>query len=292
MRTLICSDGMPASAAATRLGGVISRSCGAETVLLGIAEKPADETPLQQALEREAHQLRHDSIEPKIVIHAGDPIREIFNETSANEYDLVVIGAQHKGNSGLYWRSAKTYEVIKAIAPPVLVAIGGCETLKRFLVCTGGGAYIDEALTLTGKIAVAIGATITLLHVMAEPPAMYADLVQLEEDLDRLLQSKSELGVNLRRQKELLEKLGAKAEVRIRHGIVIDQVFQEIRVGDCDLVVTGSSRARGVVRHYIMGDLTIRILNRANCPVLVARSGSIQPRSFWTRLKEAFAATS
>ena len=290
MRILICSDGMPASEAATRLGGVISRSCQAETVLLGIVEQPHDENPLRQALEREAQQLRHDSGEPKIVVRAGEPIREIFNETSANEYDLVVIGAQRKGNSGLYWRSEKTYEVIKAIAPPVLVAIGGCETLNRFLVCTGGGAYIDEALKLTGKIAVAVGASITLLNVMAEPPAMYADLMQLEEDLDRLLESKSELGVNLRRQKELLEKLGARAQVRIRHGIVIDQVFQEIRGGDYDLIVTGSSRARGVVRHYIMGDLTIRILNRAECPVLVARAGAIQPRSFWTRLREAFAA--
>ena len=291
MRILICSDGMPASVPATRLAGVISRRCGAETVLLGIVEQPVDETPLRQALEREADELRHDSVEPKIVIRAGEPIREIYNETSANEYDLVVIGAQHKGSSGLYWRSAKTYELIKAITPPVLVAIGECEKLNRFLVCSGGGAYIDEALKLTGKMAVAVTASITLLHVMAEPPAMYADLVQLEEDLDRLLESKSELGTNLRRQKELLEKLGAKAEVRIRHGIVIDQVFQEIRAGNYDLVVTGSTRARGVVRHYIMGDLTRQILNRASCPVLVARAGSLQLRSFWTRLKEAFAGT-
>ena len=292
MRILICSDGMPASAAATRLGGIISRSCKAETVLLGIVEQPRDEIPLREALEREASQLRHDAVAPKVVIRAGEPIREILNETSTSAYDLVVIGAQHKGNSGLYWRSAKTYEVIKAITPPVLVAIGQCETLNRFLVCTGGGAYIDEALDLSGNLAAALNASVTLLHVMAEPPAMYADLVQLEEDLDRLLESKSELGVNLRRQKEKLEKLGAKAEVRIRHGIVIDQVFGEIRGGNYDLVVTGSSRARGVVRHYIMGDLTRQILNRANSPVLVARAGPTQPRSFWKRLKETFAGSS
>jgi hypothetical protein len=37
-------------------------------------------------------------------------------------------------------------------------------------------------------------------------------------------------------------------------------------------VVSGSSRARGTLRHYIMGDLTRSIVNRADCPVLVARS--------------------
>ncbi|HEY4285163.1 MAG TPA: universal stress protein [Chthoniobacterales bacterium] len=290
MRILICSDGMPASAAATRLGGIISHGCAAETVLLGIVEAPPDEAHLRKALEQEAQSLRYNSSEPKIVIRAGEPIREILNETAANSYDLVVIGAQHKGNNGLYWRSAKTYEVIKAIAPPVLVAIGNCEKLKRFLVCTGGREFIDPAVQLTGKLAAALDASMTLLHVMAEPPAMYSDLVALEEDLDQLLQSKSELGLNLRKQKETLERLGVKVEVRIMHGIVIDQVFAEVRRGGYDLVVTGSSQGRGVVRHYIMGDLTRKILNHAECPVLVARGGPSQHAGFLARLKRIFSA--
>jgi nucleotide-binding universal stress UspA family protein len=291
MRILICSDGMPASDTATRFGGVIGRRLGAETVLLGIVENAPDEAALREALQREAQHLRDQPVEPKIVTRAGDPIREILNETSNTTYDLVVVGAQHKSNSGLHWRSEKTYELIKAILPPVLVAIGECDQLKSFLVCTGGREFIDEALKLTSKLAATVGAGVTLLHVMAEPPAMYADLVELEEDLDRLLQSKSELGLNLRRQKETLERLGVKVEVRIRHGIVVDQVFAETRQGNYDLVVTGSTHARGVVRHYIMGDLTRQILNRASCPVLVARAQPVQPRSFWSILKQVFASS-
>ncbi len=144
-------------------------------------------------------------------------------------------------------------------------------------------------MQLTGKVAAAIGASVTLLHVMAEPPAIYADLVRLEEDVNRLLESKSELGLNLHRQKEELERLGVPAEVRVRHGIVIDQVFAEVRQGDHDLIVTGSSQARGMLRHYIMGDLTRSILNRANCPVLVARSGKSKgPISLLASLKRLF----
>ena len=108
---------------------------------------------------------------------------------------------------------------------------------------------------------------------MAEPPAIYVNLVQLEENVDQLLESKSELGTNLLRQKRELERLAVPAEVRLRHGIVIDQVFEEVRAGDYDLIVTGTSQARGLLGHYIMGDLTRSILNRANCPVLVARAG-------------------
>jgi len=63
--------------------------------------------------------------------------------------------------------------------------------------------------------------------------------------------------------------------VRIRHGLALDQIFAEVREGEHDLIVTGTSQARGPFRHYIMGDLTRGILNRADCPVLVARAGKI-----------------
>src|SRR5207248_11245360 len=117
--------------------------------------------------------------------------------------------------------------------------------LKRFLVCTGGKKFIEHAVQFTGKIAAALGASVTLLHVMAEPPAIYPNLVQLEENVDRLLQSESDLGTNLRRQKRELEHLAVPAEVRLRHGIVLDQVADEVRAGNYDLIVTGTSQARG-----------------------------------------------
>jgi nucleotide-binding universal stress UspA family protein len=124
---------------------------------------------------------------------------------------------------------------------------------------------------------------------MAEPPAVYADLVSLEEDVDRLLESRSELGRNLLEQKKELERLGVSAKVRVRHGIVIDQVFEEVPEGDYDLIVTGTSRARGLLRHYIMGDLTRSILNRANSPVLVARAEPAPAgRGFWHSVKKFF----
>jgi nucleotide-binding universal stress UspA family protein len=295
MRILICSDGTDPADNPTRLGGLIAGPCQSETTLLGIAEESSDVEPLRRALESEAEMLRQLEISPQIVIRSGEPIRQILAETTANEYDLAIIGARRKGNGGLYWRPEKTYEVIKAVPPPVLVAIGGCERVQRLLVCTGGKRYIDDAVELAGEIAKCIEGTITLLHVMAEPPAIYADLVRLEEDVDHLLASNSELGRNLRGQKESLEKMGLKVEVRIRHGLALDQIFAEVREGEHDLIVTGTSQARGTFRHYIMGDLTRGILNRADCPVLVARAGKILDHEdaeggFFHRLLHGFGA--
>ncbi len=289
MKILICSDGMPAIDNAIRLTASLARATTAETTLLGIAEKSIDEAPLREALNAEAEFLRGEGVAPEIVLQSGEPVRQILEQTSKAKYDLVIIGSRRTTTSGLYWRTEKTYEVIKLISPPVLVAIGDCSELKRLLVCTGGREYIDDAVKLTGKFAAALGASITLLHVMAEPPVLYADLVALEEDVDLLLESGSELGRNLTNERKQLEALGVSVTVRVRHGNLVDQVFAEAREGNNDMIVTGSSRARGAFTHYIMGDVTRQIVNRADCPVLVARSTTARSTNFWGRLRNVFA---
>jgi nucleotide-binding universal stress UspA family protein len=289
MKILICSDGTSAAESAIQLGGLLAEPLQAQIALLGIAETSGDEQSLREALREQAGSLHGRGVSPDIIVQSGEPVRQILDQTSKGNYDLVVIGARWTGAVGDYWRSTKTYEVIKSVQPPVLVAIGESKQLKRFLVCTGGKEFIEQAVQFTGKLAAATRASVTLLHVMAEPPAMYADLVRLEEDVGQLLESKSELGTNLRRQRRELERLSVSAEVRLRHGIVIDQVFAEAREGDYDLIVTGTSQARGLLRHYIMGDLTRSILNRANVPVLVARAGPPRPaRTLWRAVKGIF----
>jgi len=289
MKILICSDGTSSAETAIQLGGLLAGPLKAETTLLGIAETSEAEQPLRDAFRQHATSLESRGISPEIVVHSGEPIHQILDQTSKSKYDLVIIGARWTGAVGEYWRSRKTYEVIKTVQPPVLVAIGERKELKRFVVCTGGKEFIEQAVHFTGRLAAAVGASVTLLHVMAEPPAMYADLVRMEENVDQLLQSKSELGTNLLRQKRELERLGVSAEVRLRHGIVIDQVFEEVRDGNYDLLVTGTSQARGLLRHYIMGDLTRSIVNRANVPVLVARAGLPKPaRTLWKAVKGLF----
>lgn len=294
MRILICSDGTDPADKPILVAGLMAAPTKAETTLLGIAEKPEDEKPLREALNSEAEKLRRLGASPELIIREGEPIREMLEQTKTKAYDMTIIGARRKASSGPYWRSGKTYEVIKAIPTPVLLATGICETMKSFIVCTGGKKYIDAAVELTAKLASAVGASVTLLHVMAEPPAIYADLMRLEEDVERLLQSGSELGRNLLAQKQSLEKLGILVEVRVRHGFVVDQIFADVSERGHDLIVTGSSPTRGPLGHYIMGDLTREIVNRANVPVLVARSaknGGAPPAGIWSTLKHAFASS-
>lgn len=287
MKFLICTDGSSQAENAIRFGGLIAAACEAEVTLLGISEKDEEEDSIFDSLKRGAQLLKDDGISAEVITKAGDPIEEIVKRTRETAYDLVVIGAVPKGTGGPLMMSAKAYKIIKAVEPPVLVVVGSREKLARVLICSGGEKYIDRAVEFTGGIARALDATVTVLHVMAEPPQVFADLIKMEEDVNLLLHSNSDLGQNLRREKEALERMGVDSEVRLRHGLVISEVFKEISRRDYDLVVTGSSPTGGNLRTYIMGNITREIVNRAACPVLVVR-GQEQPAGIGRTLKDFF----
>ena len=184
---------------------------------------------------------------------------------------MVVIGAVRKEAQGPFWMSSKAYKIIKEINPPVLSVAGEIGAIRKILICSGGKRYIDNAVRLTGEIARSMKASVALLHVLPEPPAIYAHLPRIEETATMLLSSRSELGLNLRHGKEMLESLGVPAEVRVRHGSVLQQILREMHEGNYELVVTGTALSRSL-RTYVLGDISREIVNRAEGAVLVVRS--------------------
>jgi len=271
MKILICSDGSEQAERAMRLGAAIAAGCHAEVTLLGIQESPGASQALLDSLKRGQSFLEDKKIHAELITKSGDPIEEIIKRTRELAYDLVVIGAPRKGSRGAFWMASKTYKLIKEIRSPVLSVAGKTTSISRILICSGGKSYIDDAVRLTGEIARGLEASVTLLHVTSEPPGILAHLPRIEEDTAMLLRSRSELGQNLRREKETLESLSVRTEVKLRHGEVLRQILSETREGNYDLVVTGSALSRSF-RTYILGDITREILNRAACAVLVARS--------------------
>jgi len=279
MKILICSDGSEQAERAMRLGAAISAGCHAEVTLLGIMENAGDSPTLLDSLKRGQALLEDKKIQAELITKSGKPIEEIIKRTQETTYDLVVIGAARKESRGPFWMSSKTYKLIKEIRPPVLSVAGKATSIGRILICSGGKRYIDNAVRLTGEIAQGLGSTVTLLHVTSQPPGILAHLPRMEQDTEFLLRSQSELGQNLRHEKETLESQGVRTEVKLRHGEVLQQILREIRDGNYDLVVTGSALSRSF-RTYILGNISREIVNRAACAVLVARGQQIPSAPF------------
>ena len=175
-------------------------------------------------------------------------------------------------------------KLLESVKIPILVVIGDPPALRRILLCSGGAAYIDTAIKFAGHIAQCVKAKVDLFHVLPETPAMYAELSRLESDAERLLESNSDLGRNLRRQKMLLEQFGVFGEIRLRQGEVVPELLQELHRNDYDLVVTGSSPAEDIFSRYLMSDVVQEIVNRAMRPVLVVRTKQRLLRRFFNEV--------
>ena len=273
MKILFCSDGSIQAENAVRFGASIAAACQAEASVLGIVEKAGQEDAVMQALRRAQEILKEYHLNAELITKAGRPVREIVKRTQEAKYDLVVIGAVRKGTRSPLWMSARAYKIIESVAPPVLVVIGERPALQRILLCTGGTKRAEAAVRFGGEIARCLNATVTLLLVLASPPAVYANLIRVgETSEDQLLQTNSQAGRTLRHQKELLESMGVPCEIRLRHGLVLSEVLEELRRAEYDLVVSGSLPSRNKLRMYALGNITREIVNRADLPVLVARS--------------------
>jgi nucleotide-binding universal stress UspA family protein len=207
MKILFCSDGSIQAENAVRFGALIAAACQAEISILGIVEKTGGEDNVLKALRRAQDILKEYHLSAELITRAGRPVPEIVKCTRETKYDLVVIGATRKGTRGPRCMSARVYKIIESVGPPVLVVIGERPALRSMLLCTGGTQQSDVTVQFAGEIARRLNATVTLLHVLAETPAVYANLIPSEEDVAQLLQSSSKLGRSLRRQKELLDKL-------------------------------------------------------------------------------------
>jgi nucleotide-binding universal stress UspA family protein len=276
MKILFCCDGSRQAEKAVRFGVQIAVACGAKSSILGIAEKVANEDALIKALQRVQDIFKGYYLETELVTRVGSPVREIVKYTNEFHYDLVVIGASRK--NALWrlfdpvWMSVRVYDIIESISPPVLVVIGNPPGLNRILICSSGTEHIDKAVEFAGKIAAAVDAVVNLVHVMPDVPAMYSDLVRFEGNNDRILESNSELGQALRRQKELLEQIGVFGEILVRRGDVVPELLKELKRTEYDLIVSGSLPAKEKLRKYVMGDVAREIVNRAGIPVLVIRT--------------------
>ena len=284
MKILVCSDGSERARRALASAAIIANATKAEITIIGITEIEQGERRLLEALREEAKVFREPDVKMEIVTKFGDPVAEIIRRTQEANYDLVVIGVERRGAQGFFLPSAKAYSIAEAITPPVLVVPVARPTIKRILICSGGGTYIDNAVRFTSKIAKKLSAEVTLLNVTPQPPAMHVTIFRRQENVDALLKSGSALARNLQTEKEILERSGVHAVVKIRHGIVIDQILAEVEQSDSDLVVVGSWPVRDAWRNYAIGNVTRDIVNSTDRPVLVIRSDK-EPASLADRLR-------
>jgi nucleotide-binding universal stress UspA family protein len=274
MRILIFANGILNNNTALNLTCEVVRRTGEVPTLLKVIPPNIERHPpsTEIALTDACQKMDLEKIDVRFRI--GYLPNEIIQEAKEGGYDLLVI-ADHKSNTLTRFLKKPLSEKILGDIPCSLLAIKGEVTneIRRILVCDSGvgkPSLLEQFASRMENLLENIE-NLTILHVMSQisaGPGVRGG--QLRAEAEYLIQEKTLEGEFLARDIETLERFGLKLTPKVRHGLVVDEILEEVENGDYDLVVIGAHPRYGW-QGYLLDDLAQEILTQITRPLLVIR---------------------
>jgi nucleotide-binding universal stress UspA family protein len=151
----------------------------------------------------------------------------------------------------------------------VVIANRPRDEIKQVLICTGGLSLADVVVQTGARLAKALGAKVTLMHVATNVPSMYTGLRPIEETLEELLQTNTPVAQHLRTCAGILNEYEVPSDIKLRHGNTVYEIVREIDLEAYDFIVIGASGASTGVKEWFMGNVTKEIIEFVNIPIMV-----------------------
>ena len=275
-RTLLCSDGSPASATAATMLVSLRLTQDSQTSILGVLEPGHDSTRLERALQDLAAQLEAAGSRPEIRLRRGHAAEEILAEAESSAYDLVVVGAHGLRGLTRFRLGSTASRLARHLTTSLLACRQVPPSVDRILLCISGEEPSAVTLRVGGVVAGSAGATVALMHVMSQVALSWEspsdDLAATGESA---IERKSREGLFLLQGMEALHSAVPAVTVtpRLRHGLVVDEVLAEIRQAGQQLLVIGAHRAPEASGRLapFLDDVADQLLTHAPCSVLIVR---------------------
>jgi nucleotide-binding universal stress UspA family protein len=270
MRILLCTNGSSHTARALEMGVRIAQRVASAVDILVVDEHDREKEARRMA-ETAAADLEETGIAVALRQRTGRVAEEVVRQAKAAPYDLVIIGSRGRRGVVRLLLGSVALHVTEHAPVSVLVVKGHTRDLRQFLVCSSAGPVSEHTVRFAGHLAWALGASVTLLHVMSQLP-LAKDAVpgDLEASAEELIRRNSREGIHLRRMLDLLTEEGQIGRAVVRHGLVLDEIIAEAREGRYDLLVTGAHVTPGL-NARLVDNLSVDILLAANRPVLIVR---------------------
>jgi nucleotide-binding universal stress UspA family protein len=201
----------------------------------------------------------------------GAPDTALCTEASAAKYDLVVFGPMRERWSR--WMKLGQSQSLSAELPiSSLLVRGTTQNISRVLLCAGGDQTIIADARLTARLAQRTKASATVLHVLSQMPLIFGVRTPQERALEAFAATGAPEVANMNAAVSVLNQAGVQAEIKVRVGLVIDEIVAELQEGGYDLLVIGAHRSQGLVERLLLEDVTADILGHSPVPVLVVKS--------------------
>ncbi len=274
MRILVGVDHAPSPHPAVLFGGILAGDLSKPVTLLRVVQSASRQAAAEQALADAMELIRPYTSAMEARVRIGHPAEEILKEAEEGGYGLVIVGERRHQTLRTRFLLGSTAERVMEHAPcPVVVARGRIRPVRSILLCEG--VRDDETLVKRFLQQVSclltLTPTITVLHVMSQvstAPEKSGDV--LVASVEQLIARRTSEGRRLQRDRIMLGNAGVNPILKIRRGLVVEEIIAEAQTGAHDLVVIGAHPSDGW-RRILLDDITRRVLVGAGLPVLVVR---------------------
>lgn len=260
---------------ALHFAGLLARVTNSEITLLLVVPDESKRSHGEQILSQATEALPGLPVNTSLC--TGKPVSRVLSELRENTYQMIVIGEGHKTVIAQQNQRQLIRAIINRARASVVIVRQSREALQRILICTGGTRVAEPVIQAGTYLARNADAQVTLLHVAGTIPSMYTGLGEIDETLTELLKTDTPTAKHLRQSARLLEKYGVTAEMKLRHGVVANEILREAAKSEDDLIVIGAPEQKKRFKKWLLGDVTGAILERSPCPVLIAKAGLEEP---------------
>lgn len=267
---LICINGDEHNRPAIDYGIWLAGALGKPATVLGVIETSDRRKRVENLVSEAERTLSSELLHYKSEIRSGSSMVVIPEIVGSGNY-LTVIGPLGRP---VWWRALRGRSFRRLMAyleTPLIYVPQARIPLKRLLLCSGGLEYTQPVEKAALYLAQAAQAQVTLLHVV-EPITMEYPLArEIQAHWQTILETDTPQGRNLRRFVEEIKSSGVSLDFQVRHGSVIQQIIDEIKAGSYDLIAMGSAYSSHSLRHLFAENVTARIAEAVQCPLLTAR---------------------
>lgn len=231
---VIVAGGRSSDLPAVRMGAQIAAGLKQPATLLVRGQAGMDEAALQES--RQA--LERLGLQPTVVQVPRDSHEEILQRSADSR--LLVVGARPLTSMDPNWHLGDdATRIVRHMTTSTLV-VRGREQVRKILLSTDLPASAST-IQMAQDVALATGASVEVLYTVPLPTMYMAetssDAADVAEDAQRLGVQPDRLGQLLAIQARLAGAGVAQATIKLRQGIVEEEIIKESVEGDFDLIV-------------------------------------------------------
>ncbi|MFT3893159.1 MAG: universal stress protein [Anaerolineales bacterium] len=275
MELLITTNGFLGTWSAIEYGAWLAQRMRMKITLLGVTENasPAaidDHHPLEDVFERAVDLFKQKGLAYSLEVQNGDAEQVIPQKANGGEF-ITVVSPLGRPQLKRWLTGRSIRHLMEQIMGPILYVPETRLPIKKLLISVGGLGYEIVAENLAFQMASASQADVTILHVIPPTDLDYPTTRDVLGHLNDLAETDTLPGRSMRQALDVAAKAGLKARAIARQGNVVEEILDEIKAGEYDLVCMGSAYSTSALRQLYMPNVTADVAENARCPVLTAR---------------------